>query len=58
MGKFEYREAGLVSSKCCPNFKEILFEWRTAWNLTSCRVTQHLVWFQAVCKGLNSDTAG
>ena len=32
--------------------EDILAEWQTAWDLTRRRVTQRLVWFQAVCKGL------
>ena len=32
------------------NSGEILTEWQTAWNLIRSWVTQHLVWFQAVCK--------
>ena len=32
--------------------EDILAEWQTAGNLTWRRVTRHLVWFQAFCKGL------
>ena len=32
--------------------EDILAVWQTAWNLIRRQITRHLVWFQAVCKGL------